>query len=94
MKTRFEIERKLKMQRKQEYRKQKESKRKERDGGDTTKKYERAPDPKERSKDRKKTIEEKQDKKSHAMSLLKARREEKRERGEQLITPIHQRNTF
>lgn len=69
------------MQRKQEYRKQKESKRKDRDGD--AKKYERAPDPKERSKDRKKTIEEKQDKKSHAMSLLKARREEKRERGKQ-----------
>ena len=41
-------------------------------------------DPKERSKERKKTVEEnrgKVDKKAHAMNLLKARREEKRERG-------------
>lgn len=41
-------------------------------------------DAKERSKDRKKTIEEnrgKQDKKAQAMNLLKARREEKKERG-------------
>lgn len=80
MKTRFEIEKKLRMAKKQELRKQKESKKKEK-GGEEKQKLDRAPDPKERSKDRKKTIEEKQDKKFHAMSLLKARREEKKERG-------------
>ncbi|KAL6425421.1 hypothetical protein ACFW04_009541 [Cataglyphis niger] len=81
MKTRFEIEKKLRMAKKQELRKQKESKKKEK-GGEEKQKLDRAPDPKERSKDRKKTIEEKQDKKFHAMSLLKARREEKKEREE------------
>lgn len=80
MKTRFEIEKKLRMAKKQELKKQKESKKKEK-GIDEKLKIDRAPDPKERSKDRKKTIEEKQDKKFHAMSLLKARREEKKERG-------------
>lgn len=80
MKTRFEIEKKLRMAKKQELKKQKESKKKEK--GIEDKKIDRAPDPKERSKDRKKTIEEKQDKKFHAMSLLKARREEKKEREE------------
>ncbi|XP_015111600.1 RNA polymerase-associated protein Rtf1 [Diachasma alloeum] len=80
MKKRFEIEKKLRMVRKQEQRKQKESKKKEKSQDE--KKYERAPDPKERSKDRKKTIEEKQDKKSNAMALLKARREERKEREE------------
>ncbi|XP_033214512.1 RNA polymerase-associated protein Rtf1-like [Belonocnema kinseyi] len=82
MKTRFEIERKLRMVRKQEQKKHKESKKKEKGSDEKEKKIERAPDPKERSKDRKKTIEEKQDKKFHAMSLLKARREEKKERDE------------
>lgn len=40
-------------------------------------------DPKERSKERKKTVEDrgKVDKKAQAMNLLKARREEKKERG-------------
>lgn len=41
-------------------------------------------DPKERSKERKKTVEEnrgKVDKKAHAMTLLKARREERKEKG-------------
>ncbi|XP_014206149.1 RNA polymerase-associated protein RTF1 homolog [Copidosoma floridanum] len=80
MKTRFEIEKKLRQARKKEQKKQKEFKKKEK-GGDE-KKVDRAPDPKERSKDRKKTIEEKQDKKSSAMAMLKARREEKREREE------------
>lgn len=79
MKTRFEIEKKLRMARKQEMKKQKESRKKEKSAEE--RKVDRAPDPKERSKDRKKTIEEKQDKKFHAMSLLKARREEKKERG-------------
>lgn len=79
MKTRFEIEKKLRMAKKQELKKQKESRKKEKSAEE--KKVDRAPDPKERSKDRKKTIEEKQDKKFHAMSLLKARREEKKERG-------------
>ena len=81
MKTRFEIEKKLRMAKKQELKKQKESKKKEKGTDEKKEKFERAPDPKERSKDRKKTIEEKQDKKFHAMSLLKARREEKKERG-------------
>ncbi|XP_020288201.1 RNA polymerase-associated protein RTF1 homolog [Pseudomyrmex gracilis] len=81
MKTRFEIEKKLRMAKKQELKKQKESKKKEK-GIEEKQKVDRAPDPKERSKDRKKTIEEKQDKKFHAMSLLKARREEKKEREE------------
>lgn len=85
MKTRFEIEKKLRMAKKQELKKQKESKKREKGTDEKDKKLERAPDPKERSKDRKKTIEEKQDKKYHAMSLLKARREEKRERGKNTI---------
>ena len=86
MKTRFEIEKKLRMAKKQELKKQKESKKREKGSDDKEKRVERAPDPKERSKDRKKTIEEKQDKKFHAMSLLKARREEKRERGKNKIS--------
>lgn len=84
MKTRFEIEKKLRMAKKQELKKQKESKKKEK-GIEEKQKVDRAPDPKERSKDRKKTIEEKQDKKFHAMSLLKARREEKKERGKRFL---------
>jgi len=83
MKTRFEIEKKLRMAKKQELKKQKESKKKEKDI-EEKQKVDRAPDPKERSKDRKKTIEEK-DKKFHAMSLLKARREEKKERGKKFF---------
>jgi RNA polymerase-associated protein RTF1 len=46
-------------------------------------------DPKERSKERKKTVEEnrgKVDKKAQAMNLLKARREEKKERGSLYFT--------
>ncbi|KAL0133478.1 hypothetical protein PUN28_000904 [Cardiocondyla obscurior] len=89
MKTRFEIEKKLRMAKKQELKKQKESKKKEK-GIDEKPKIDRAPDPKERSKDRKKTIEEKQDKKFHAMSLLKARREEKKEREEKEKQRIEQ----
>jgi len=44
-------------------------------------------DPKERSKERKKTVEEnrgKVDKKAHALNMLKARREERKERGNTL----------
>lgn len=98
MKTRFEIEKKLRMAKKQELRKQKESKKKEK-GSEEKPKLDRAPDPKERSKDRKKTIEEKQDKKFHAMSLLKARREEKKERGSAfyinfLLSVLHFFNAF
>ncbi|XP_067203352.1 RNA polymerase-associated protein Rtf1 isoform X2 [Linepithema humile] len=89
MKTRFEIEKKLRMAKKQELKKQKESKKKEK-GIEEKQKVDRAPDPKERSKDRKKTIEEKQDKKFHAMSLLKARREEKKEREEKEKQRIEQ----
>lgn len=88
MKTRFEIEKKLRLAKKQELKKQKESKKKDKTGEE--KKFDRAPDPKERSKDRKKTIEEKQDKKFHAMSLLKARREEKKEREEKEKQRIEQ----
>ncbi|CAK9804575.1 RNA polymerase-associated protein Rtf1 [Anthophora quadrimaculata] len=88
MKTRFEIEKKLRMAKKQELKKQKESRKKEKSTEE--KKVDRAPDPKERSKDRKKTIEEKQDKKFHAMSLLKARREEKKEREEKEKQRIEQ----
>ena len=82
MKTRFEIERKLRFVRKQELMKHKESKKKEKGAEEKEKRIERAPDPKERSKDRKNCIKEKQGTKFHAMSLLKARREEKRERDE------------
>ena len=124
-KTRFEIEKKLRMAKKQELRKQKESKKREKGGngnsgnislqpaglgggsvggggggnsgggvggggGVEEKKFERAPDPKERSKDRKKTIEEKQDKKFHAMSQLIARREERKEREEKEKQRIEQ----
>lgn len=92
MKTRFEIEKKLRMAKKQELKKQKESKKKEK-GIEERQKIDRAPDPKERSKDRKKTIEEKQDKKFHAMSLLKARREEKKERGKiDILSSLHVAN--
>lgn len=94
MKIRFEIEKKLRMAKKQELRKQKELKKKERSiNDDNNKKIERAPDLKERSKDRKKTIEEKQDKKSSAMALLKARREEKKEREEKEKQKIEQKTT-
>lgn len=75
MKTRFEIEKKLRLAKKQEMKKKR----------DQEKKKEEKMDAKERSKDRKKTIEEnrgKIDKKAHAMNLLKARREEKKEREE------------
>jgi hypothetical protein len=51
---------------------------------DQEKRREEKMDAKERSKERKKTVEEnrgKVDKKAAAMNLLKARREEKRERG-------------
>ncbi|KAG8272089.1 RNA polymerase-associated protein rtf1 [Homalodisca vitripennis] len=77
MKTRFEIEKKLRLAKKQEMKKKK--------GGHTVKKREEIMDHKERSKERKKTVEEnrgKVDKKFVAMNLLKARREERREREE------------
>ncbi|CAD6201403.1 GSCOCG00000206001-RA-CDS [Cotesia congregata] len=88
MKTRFDIEKKLRMAKRQEAKKQKENKKKEKSVEE--KKIERAPDLKERSKDRKKTIEEKQDKKFQAMTLLKARREEKKEREEKEKLRIEQ----
>ncbi|XP_021937491.1 RNA polymerase-associated protein RTF1 homolog isoform X2 [Zootermopsis nevadensis] len=75
MKTRFEIEKKLRLAKKQEMRKKR----------DQEKKREEKMDAKERSKERKKTVEEnrgKVDKKAAAMNLLKARREERREREE------------
>jgi hypothetical protein len=71
---RFEIEKKLRLAKKQEMRKKR----------DQEKKKEEKMDAKERSKERKKTVEEnrgKVDKKAAAMNMLKARREEKRERG-------------
>ncbi|KAL0273497.1 UNVERIFIED_CONTAM: hypothetical protein PYX00_006144 [Menopon gallinae] len=77
MKTRFEIEKKLRMAKKQEMKK-KQGKEKNYDSAMKM-------DPKERSKERKKTVEEnrgKVDKKAQAMTLLKARREEKKERVE------------
>ncbi|CAH0381652.1 unnamed protein product [Bemisia tabaci] len=79
MKTRFEIEKKLRLAKKREM--------KNSDKKESLKKYDKHQllDAKERSKDRKKTIEEnrgKQDKKAQAMNLLKARREEKKEREE------------
>lgn len=90
MKTRFDIERKLRLARKQELKDAKKS------GGtpssskdkDKDKKKQLTPDQlldlKERSKERKKTVEDrgKTDVKSLAMNQLKARREEKREREE------------
>lgn len=84
-KKRFEIEKKLRQNKKQGLKKQKEEIKKHEKGSSSEDHHrieqQRGPDPKERSKDRKKTIEEKQDKKFAAMSLLKARREERRERG-------------
>jgi len=71
---RFEIEKKLRLARKQEMRKKR----------DQEKRREEKMDAKERSKERKKTVEEnrgKVDKKAAAMNMLKARREERRERG-------------
>ncbi|KAK9510204.1 hypothetical protein O3M35_005039 [Rhynocoris fuscipes] len=81
MKTRFEIEKKLRLAKKQEMKKKKKS------SSSGTKKSvtDSKMDAKERSKERKKTVEEnrgKMDKKAQAMNLLKARREEKREREE------------
>lgn len=71
---RFEIEKKLRLAKKQEMRKKR----------DQEKKREEKMDAKERSKERKKTVEENRgrvDKKAAAMNMLKARREERRERG-------------
>lgn len=76
MKTRFHIEKKLKRAKKRELKKQK---------GEHDRKEEPSLDLKERVLERKKTVEEnrgKSDKKFQAMNLLKARREEKREREE------------
>lgn len=83
---RFDIERKLRLARKQELKEQKKS------GGSSPaqnkeKKKVLTPDQlldlKERSKERKKTVEDRgrTDKKSLAMNLLKARRDQKKERG-------------
>ena len=76
--SRFEIEKKLKLAKRQEMKKKRDQERKR----------EEKMDAKERSKERKKTVEEnrgKVDKKAHAMNLLKARREEKRERGRLIL---------
>ncbi|XP_065206653.1 RNA polymerase-associated protein RTF1 homolog [Planococcus citri] len=77
MKTRFNIEKKLKQAKKREMKKQKSMQ--------DRKTEQPTLDLKERILERKKTVEEnrgKVDKKFHAMSLLKARREEKKEREE------------
>ncbi|BES89706.1 unnamed protein product [Nesidiocoris tenuis] len=74
MKTRFEIEKKLRMAKKQEKKKEKKK--------GSGKKVDKM-DVKERSKERKKTVEGKMDKKAQAMNLLKARRQEKQERVEE-----------
>ncbi|XP_065218316.1 RNA polymerase-associated protein RTF1 homolog [Planococcus citri] len=79
MKTRFNIEKKLKKAKKREMKKQKSTTQ------DRNKTEQPTLDLKERILERKKTVEEnrgKSDKKFHAMSLLKARREEKKEREE------------
>lgn len=74
MKTRFNIEKKLKRAKKREMRKQK---------NDYDKKEKPSLDLKERVLERKKTVEKNRgDKKFEAMNLLKARREEKKEREE------------
>uniref|UniRef100_A0A0A9W641 Plus3 domain-containing protein n=2 Tax=Lygus hesperus TaxID=30085 RepID=A0A0A9W641_LYGHE len=81
MKTRFEIEKKLRLAKKQEKKKEK----KKSSGKKPDSKLE-PKDVKERSKERKKTVEEnrgKMDKKAQAMSMLKARRQEKQERVEE-----------
>ena len=88
--SRFEIEKKLKAAKRSEQHKKKSSHHKSsKDNRDS--KYSKDwgdnyldKDVKERSKERKKTVEEnkgKTDKKAQAMNALKARREEKKERG-------------
>ncbi|KAJ1525694.1 hypothetical protein ONE63_008905 [Megalurothrips usitatus] len=76
MKTRFEIEKKLRLAKKQEMKKKK----------DHDKKKDLKMDPKERSKERKKTMEETRgrtdNKKAAAMDMLKKRREERLKREE------------
>uniref|UniRef100_A0A0V0G5C4 Putative rna polymerase-associated protein rtf1 n=1 Tax=Triatoma dimidiata TaxID=72491 RepID=A0A0V0G5C4_TRIDM len=81
MKTRFEIEKKLRLAKKQEMKKKKKSS----SSGSKKSITDNKMDVKERSKERKKMVEEnrgKMDKKAQAMNLLKARREEKKEREE------------
>ncbi|XP_046439179.1 RNA polymerase-associated protein Rtf1-like [Daphnia pulex] len=90
MRTRFEIEKKLKAAKRKEQHKKKSSHKGKKDNKDKglSKDWgdkDLDKDVKERSKERKKTVEEnkgKTDKKAQAMTALKARREEKKEREE------------
>lgn len=88
--VRFEIEKKLKAAKRKEQHKKKSSHKGKRDNTDkglSNKDWgdkDLDKDVKERSKERKKTVEENKgrtDKKAQAMNALKARREEKKERG-------------
>lgn len=96
MRTRFEIEKKLKAAKRKEQHKKKSShkgKKENRDKGLSKDWNEKDldKDVKERSKERKKTVEEnkgKTDKKAQAMNALKARREEKKERGKFYLLQI------
>lgn len=84
MKTRFNIEKKLKQAKRKEMKKLKSAQ---------EKKSEQLLDLKERILERKKTVEEnrgKSDRKFQAMNLLKARREEKREREEKEKQKVEQ----
>jgi len=89
MRTRFEIEKKLKAaKRKEQHKKKSAHKPKKEVKEKSIKEWDRDDldkDAKERSKERKKTVEEnkgKTDKKAQAMNALKARREERKEREE------------
>ncbi|XP_057373995.1 RNA polymerase-associated protein Rtf1-like [Daphnia carinata] len=89
MRTRFEIEKKLKAAKRKEQHKKKSSSKSKSDYKDKGLKdwgdKDLDKDVKERSKERKKTVEENKgrtDKKAQAMNALKARREEKKEREE------------
>lgn len=91
---RFEIEKKLKAAKRKEQHKKKSSHKGKKDYKEKALSKEWGDrdldkDAKERSKERKKTVEENKgrtDKKAQAMNALKARREEKKERG---ITNLH-----
>jgi RNA polymerase-associated protein RTF1 len=78
LKSRFEIEKKLRQAKKKELKRQQKAEQ----GTSASSKFSKV-DAKERSKERKKTVEGKVDKKSQAMDMLKARREAKKERDEE-----------
>ncbi|XP_050540392.1 RNA polymerase-associated protein Rtf1 [Daktulosphaira vitifoliae] len=88
MKTRFEIEKKLKRAKKKEYKEQKSTENRSTSSNKSESSYQPNSIPldlKDRVKERKKNVEENKGKgdKKAAMSLLKARREEKKEREEE-----------